>query len=258
LGRVGGPALGAALVGWVGSSGAFALNGLSFVISAAFLLPLSSPAMRREIRSTERSENLNPLQDLRQGIATVLASPWLWISIAIFSLTNITLAGPYSVAMPFLVSDSLKADVGTLGLLYAMFPLGYVAAGIWLGRYQRLRRRGLVMYGMTALAAALLGVFGLLPPLWVLIVAALVNGAALEIGHLIWINTMQEMVPNEQLGRVASIDAVGSFGLLPIGLAAAGWATNRLGAPFVFILGGGFTALISLLALAHPAIRRLD
>ena len=160
--------------------------------------------------------------------------------------------------MPFLVKDSMKADVGTLGLLYSVFPLGYIIGGVWLGRYARIRRRGLVMYGTTALAALMLGLFGLLPPLWVLLAAALINGVALEAGHLVWTNSLQSMVPNAQLGRVVSIDSLGSFGLLPVGLALAGWATQRFGPPAVFVVGGLFTAVVALAALAHPAIRNLD
>jgi hypothetical protein len=51
---------------------------------------------------------------------------------------------------------------------------------------------------------------------------------------------------------------MGSMGLLPIGLALAGWATQQLGPPAVFIIGGLFSAATCLLALAHPAIRGLD
>jgi MFS family permease len=255
LGRVAGPAVGAALVGAIGPAGAFALNGFSFVLSSALLTPL---LLVMTPRPAGESAPTHPWQDLRQGFATVLAAPWLWISILVFGLINITQAGPYAVAMPFLVRNSMKADVGTLGLLYAVFPLGSVIGGVWLGRYERIRRRGPLLYGAIALAALSLGLFGLLPPLWVLLAAALVNGVALEAGSLIWTHLLQSMVPNEQLGRVASIDSLGSFGLLPIGLALAGWATERVGPPAVFVIGGLFTALISLAALAHPAIRKLD
>ena len=255
LGRVAGPAVGAALVAAIGPAAAFAINGLSFLLSSLLLVPL----LRAGLPAPARPPGpLQPWRDLRQGFATVFASPWLWITILMFSLTNVTLAGPYSIAMPFLVKDSLKADVGTLGLLYAVFPLGYILGGIWLGRYARLRHRGLLMYGATAVAALMLGLFGLLPPLWVLLAAALVNGAALEAGHLVWTNSLQSMVPNDQLGRVVSIDSLGSFGLLPVGLALAGWATQQFGPPAVFVIGGLFTAAISLLALLHPAIRNLD
>ena len=255
LGRVAGPAVGAALVAVVGPPAAFLLNALSFIVSTLLLTPLLRAGLPAPASPPGPAP---PWRDLHQGFATVFAAPWLWITILVFSLTNVTLAGPYSIAMPFLVKDSMKADVGTLGLLYSVFPLGYIIGGVWLGRYARIRRRGLVMYGTTALAALMLGLFGLLPPLWVLLAAALINGVALEAGHLVWTNSLQSMVPNAQLGRVVSIDSLGSFGLLPVGLALAGWATQRFGPPAVFVVGGLFTAVVALAALAHPAIRNLD
>jgi hypothetical protein len=57
---------------------------------------------------------------------------------------------------------------------------------------------------------------------------------------------------------VVSIDSLGSFGLLPIGLAVAGWATERIGPPAVFMIGGLVTAVVALAALAHPGIRQFD
>jgi len=256
LGRVAGPAVGAALVASVGPPAAFLLNALSFGVSTLLLTPLLRAGLPAPAAPPGPSRPW--WHDLRQGFATVFAAPWLWITILVFSLTNVTLAGPYAIAMPFLVKDSLKADVATLGLLYSVFPIGYIIGGVWLGRYVRIRRRGLVMYGTTALAALMLGLFGLLPPLWVLLAAALINGAALEAGHLVWTNSLQSMVPNEQLGRVVSIDSLGSFGLLPVGLALAGWATQRFGPPAIFVAGGLATAVVALAALAHPAIRNLD
>jgi DHA3 family tetracycline resistance protein-like MFS transporter len=66
------------------------------------------------------------------------------------------------------------------------------------------------------------------------------------------------MVPHEMLGRVYSIDALGSFVFLPIGFALAGWATDLIGAPTVFLIGGFLTITLALLGLSHPAIRNLD
>lgn len=254
LGRVLGPALGAGVVALIGTPLAFLINGFSFLISAAFLLPL----LRMNLPRVVSEKGASVLRELREGFAAVFASQWLWISILVFALINITLAGPYSVAMPFLVNDSLNASVETLGLLYAVFPIGYIIGGVFLGRFTRIRRRGILMYSAGVVAALMLAVFGLLPSLWVLIVAALINGAALEMGHLTWVNTLQEMVSNEKLGRVASIDNMGSFALLPIGFLLAGWATEMFGAPFVFIVGGLFTAFAFALGLLVPAIRNLD
>jgi len=259
LGRVIGPGLGGAIIGLVGIAGAFMLNGASFFVSAAFLAPLLFLSKRPAPAAAEPGvPRASILGDLREGLATVTGSPVLWISIAVFALTNVTLAGPYSVAMPFLVKDNLHRDVDTLGWLYAMFPIGYVLGVLWMGRLRRIRRRGLVMNLGLALAAVMLGIFGFGLPLAVLMAAAVINGAALEAGNLAWVNLLQERVPADKLGRVSSIDLLGSSVLIPVGFAVAGWATDRFGAPLVFLMGGGLTAVVALLALLHPAIRRLD
>ncbi len=59
------------------------------------------------------------------------------------------------------------------------------------------------------------------------------------------------------LGRVSSIDALGSFVLLPIGYGIAGWATDIIGAPQVFLIGGLATIILALLGLTqrcHPRV----
>ncbi len=260
LGRVIGPGLGGAVIGQLGIAGAFLLNGASFLVSAAFLAPLLFLSKRPTLAGAEPgAQPASILGDVREGLATVAGSPVLWISIVVFALTNITLAGPYSVAMPFLVKDNLHKDVDTLGWLYAMFPIGYVLGVLWMGRLRRIRRRGLVMNLGLALAAVMLAGFGLpQAPLAVLMAAAIINGAALEAGNLAWVNLLQERVPPERLGRVSSIDLMGSYVLIPVGFAVGGWATDQFGAPPVFLMGGGITAVVALLALLHPAIRRLD
>jgi DHA3 family tetracycline resistance protein-like MFS transporter len=126
LGRIGGPALGALIVAGLGTAAAFALDGLSFFVSAACLVPLALAAIPSPFRSAPGARWLT---DLREGLSTVRAAPVLWISIGMFALTNITLAGPYSVAMPFLVKNNLHAGVDTLGLLYAVFRLATSSAG---------------------------------------------------------------------------------------------------------------------------------
>ena len=254
LGRVLGPALGAGVIALIGSPLAFFSNGISFLISAAFLLPL----LRLPLQQPISEKGASVFREIREGIATVLASLWLWFGIIVFALTNITLAGPFSVAMPFLVYDNLGAGVETLGLLYAVFPIGYLLGGIFIGRRAQIRKRGILMYGTGVIASFTLAVFGLVPPIWVLILVALLNGAALEIGHLVWTITLQELVPNEKLGRVASIDNMGSFALVPVGYAVAGWATNAFGAPVVFIVGGVASAIIMGLGFLIPTIRDLD
>jgi MFS family permease len=253
-GRIIGPALGAGLIAAGGTSLAFAIDSASFFISTACLLPL----LRQHFPRPTPEQTSGILHDVRTGMRTVLASPWIWITILVSTLTNVTLGGPYNISLPFLIKQNFGGDVRVLGLLYATFPLGYLIGGIWLGRMTRIRRRGILAYGGSLIAGMGMLALGLPIPLIGLLIAALLNGAALEVFSLIWTNTLQQQVPSEQLGRVASIDMVGSFALLPVGYALAGWATDQVGAANVCIAGGALTILFTAAGLFHPAIRQLD
>jgi MFS family permease len=257
FGRVVGPAIGGLIVGFGGTASAFGFNALSFFIGAltvAALLNLPAPA--REEQSGFSFQQFK--DDLRGGFETIFSSPVLWVAILVFAFTNITLAGPYSIAMPFLVQQKLGGDERMLGFIYAVFPIGYAIASLVMGSFQKIRRRGIIFYVCGAIAGIGLGVFGFGLPLAILVFAALMNGAALEIDSLIWTNLMQELVPPEKMGRVSSVDTLGSFVLLPIGFAFTGWLIDRVGVTAVFIAAGGITVVISLLPLLNSRIRRLD
>lgn len=253
-GRIFGPLIGAGIIATQGTAVAFAVDAATFFVSALFLAPLTRLSLPRPAVASESSV----LADLRSGIATVFSAPWLWITMGMMAITNVTLAGPYQVALPFLVNEHFNADVRVLGWLYAAFPVGYLIGGLWGGSQTRIRARGWTVYGAMIVAGLGMFVLGLPVGLAGILLAAVLNGMALEIISLIWINTLQELVPNDQLGRISSIDMVGTYSLIPIGLALAGWATNTFSAATVCLVGGGVTAAIAALGLIHPAIRAVD
>ena len=264
-----GPALGAALVAAGGTSLTFGLDALSFFISALCVLPMlrsnvDKVQVQAEASETEAEQRSaqdafqQGLKDLREGFKLVLTIPWIWITILLFGLVNIMEAGPRAVAMPFLIKEDLGADVKLLGVLGSAASLGFVVGMLWLGQYTRLHRRGLLSYlSIVATGAALLP-FAFKLPIPILIASMFISGMSTSVFALIWTHTLQEMVPGQMLGRVYSIDALGSFVLLPIGFSLSGWATDRFGAPTVFLIGGLSTIALVLLGLIHPAIRKLD
>jgi DHA3 family tetracycline resistance protein-like MFS transporter len=249
-----GPSLGAIIVAQGGTPLAFAYDGASFLLSAAFLVPL----MRLATPPHPSAPRASAASEIAEGIRYVRGSTWLWLTIAVFALANVTAFGPTAVSLPFLVEGTLHADVRALGLITSMSSVGSILMAVYLGRWPRLRHRGLVGYVSTVVQGVLVALTGLaLSVPWVAALAAL-NGAMVTVFGLIWTNLIQEYVPREMMGRVSSIDALGSYVFLPIGFAAAGWLTDSIGAPTVFYLGGMLTVAIAVLGLAVPAIRKLD
>ena len=265
-----GPALGAALVAAGGTSLTFGLDALSFFLSALCILPLLRLNLDQNQKPAEIPEAVSKPQqpvrvtlkqgftDLLEGFRLVMHIPWIWITILLFGFINIVEAGPRAVALPFLIKNDLGADVELLGLFGSAASLGYVAGMIWLGQYVRLHRRGLLAYFSIVVTGVTMLPFAFKLPVPILTVSMFISGISFAVFALIWTHTLQEMVPGEMLGRVYSIDALGSFVLLPIGFALAGWATELLGAPTVFLIGSISIIVLVLLGLLHPAIRNLD
>ncbi|MBK7456342.1 MAG: MFS transporter [Anaerolineales bacterium] len=264
-----GPAIGAALVASGGTSLTFGLDALSFFISALFVFPLlrgnalETQSAQSADETLRRSKSVREtlkqgMDDIRQGFTVIMAIPWIWITILIYGFVNMSEASPRAVAMPFFIKNDLGADVSLLGIFGTVFSIGFVIGAIVLGQFKRLRKRGLMAYATTLTQGILLLFFAFKFPTPVLIGSMFIYGFSFSVFGMIWNNTLQEMVPHEMLGRVYSIDALGSFVLMPIGFAIAGWATDLIGAPMVFLIGGSATILLALLGLSHPAIRNLD
>jgi hypothetical protein len=188
----------------------------------------------------------------------VLRSPWLWVTIAVAGVSNITLSGPLEAALPLLVRQSLGAGVGVYALLNALLAVGSAVAAIGLGQAVKLRRRGLLLYRAWLVAAAALLVMGLPVTVAGVGLAIFIWGAGIAVVNLVWANTLQELVAPEQLGRVASVDALGSYVLLPIGYGLAGLAANHLGASAAFVAGGAASVFLIGLGLLHSSVGGLD
>ncbi|MBI5946865.1 MAG: MFS transporter [Chloroflexi bacterium] len=251
---IGGPALGALLVATGGTSTAFTLDAATFFISAGFLVFI--PGRSHRVAGGEPSDGW--LTDLGAGLRAVSSRPFLWVTIAVAALANVTISGPHNVALPFLINDVRSEGVGAFGLILSFTGAGAVAAAVVLGRFKHVRRRGWLTNGALLLQGALLTVYATGAPLPVLLTASVFEGACLATFGLIWVGAMQELVPQHLLGRVASIDSLGSYALLPLGYAAAGWASARFGPAEVLAGGGVATMAIAAAGFLHPQVRGLD
>jgi MFS family permease len=203
-----GPAMGAGMVALGGTPSAFALDTLSFFISAACLIPIlrlfGSP------RTEEPAGSI--LRDVRAGLGTVFGMPCL----------------------------------------------GAVLTAFWLGRYTRIRKRGLKLYGVWMLIGIMVVLIGLPISIPGVLAAVFVIGGANTALGLIWENTLQEQIPRELQGRVSSVDFLGSSLLAPVGYAVGGWATELFGPVLIFIVGGILQTGLIGLGLLHPKVRTLD
>lgn len=266
-----GPTLGAICITLLGAPSAFAFDALSFLISAGCLLAIRIPAsssvtIPRVDTLPDTAKKQQGIQgmvvDVREGMRYVTGSTWLWATILIASVANITFFGPTAIAMPKLVYDVFKTGVWLLGVLQTAVTIGALCATLLIAQIPHLRRRGLIAYAAMMLSGLALMLLGLGFPVQsepiVAVVAALLGGFGVSIFGVIWTTVLQELVPADKLGRVASIDMLGSYVLLPAGFALIGVLTDQFGPALLFAVGGTLTFVIAGLGLCIPGIRNLE
>jgi DHA3 family tetracycline resistance protein-like MFS transporter len=281
-----GPGVGSALVAAGGTAAAFGVDAVTFGVSAILIVAAqrsASSAPNRTITrpiasgsqgpgddgSLETGARVGPVQRLRgalrvaghelaAGFATVRDESWIWVTIIVAGVTGITLAGPLEAVLPLLVVRHLGGGVEVLGLLQTLIGAGAIGATIVLGSRRRLHHRGAMLYGAWIVFALAMAVAGYPVGVAGAAIAAAMIGACGSIVGLTWTSALQDLVPSERLGRVASIDALGSSALEPVGYIAAGAAADQIGPAAVFVAGGLVSAGILSLALLDRSIRHLD
>ena len=242
-----GPALAAVLYAPAGSATVFALDAVTFVVAAAVI-------WRARPRAVERTAGEGTLREIAAGARYVASVPWLWITISLAAVVLMIGYAPFQSLLPKLVEDDFGRGVGAYGLLFSLQSAGMVAGTLVFGQVNPRRHRVVLAYGFWALND--ICVIVLVVAAWFELAAALMalRGFFLGFGIALWETVLMELVPEDKLSRVVSLDYFGSFGLLPVGYALtavlSGLFTPRE------ILVAGF-ALAFFLWIPPLALRRV-
>jgi MFS family permease len=276
VGRLLGPIVGAICISVGGPASAFGFDGLTFVISALALLSMRGPLLPHHpaekagssvqgattgSQGDKARQRLREIiEDLREGMSYITRSTWLLVTILVPAVGSFGSAGPLAVALPKLVHDVYGAGVWLLGAFGTAGGLGWIGATFFVGQVH-LRKRGLVAFAFYSLASFALLLLGLPLPHPSEPVVALVAGMLYGFGtgtlQTIWVTLLHELVPNDKLGRVSSIDLLGSLSLLPISYLVVGILADQLGPAWVFLAGGILKLVLNGFALSLRDIRRL-
>lgn len=246
-----GPPLAGFLYHGAGSSWVFAIDALSFLLSA-LLMVVARP------RALEISTGESTLHEIREGARYVAKIPWLWVTITLFAVVLMLQMAPLQVLLPKLVRDHFGRGVGAFGVLSAMVGVGTLAGTLLFGQLQPRHRRGVLTYGLFVVNSIAIAGLALSPSFSLAAGLALLRGLCVGFGVAVWETMLQELVPARLLGRVVSLDFFGSFGLMPIGLALWG-ALAGVAPPGPLIAGGALvSAGMIAVVLMRPWLREVD
>ena len=236
---LGGAALGGLVVGLTSPGIGIAVDAASFFLAAALIAMIQIPTMLR-------IEASNFLAELKEGWREFTSRTWLWVIVVQFGFCNAVTLGAEGVLGPAIADEHFDGAT-TWGLIVTASALGSIAGGLILLRLQPRRLLLSATLGFLLTIPFLVGLAGPVPFLALVSLAAL-GGIGVETFAVLWETTIQQEIPEEKLSRVSSYDALGSFALIPLGLAIVGPAAQFFGTRET-LLGAAAISLTATLAV---------
>jgi DHA3 family tetracycline resistance protein-like MFS transporter len=250
--RLAGPAIGGVLISVTGVGMAFALDALSFAVSAAALFAM---------RARPRAAGVAPASfggDLLAGMRYIRRHVWLWGTFASAAVAYLLFMGPAEVLLPYAVKNELHGSAADLGLVLAAGGIGSVGCAALIGQRGLPRRDITFMYLAWTLATFAVAGYGLATAVWQLMLASLAFNGLETAGTIVWATAKQRHVPAALLGRVSSLDWLISIGLLPLSFALTGPVSSAIGVRSTLVWAGVIGGVVTFAALLLPGMRAIE
>jgi MFS family permease len=245
--QVAGAALGGVLVSAFGPGWVLAFDAATFLLAGGL-----GVMMRVEGRLRQRA---GMVAELREGWREFVGRRWLWSVVAQFAVVNAVGVGAFGVLGAF-AADRQLDGARDWGFILSCDAIGMILGGLLM---VRLRPRRLLVSGASAamLLALPLAAFAAGAPLTVICAASLLAGVGVEIFSVNWMTTLRQEIPHDRFSRIAAYEALGSFGLTPLGAAAAGPAADRLGLERTMWCAAAAILAATALVLTIPDVRTM-
>jgi hypothetical protein len=246
---IGGYAVGAALVSLFGAGWALTIDASSFLLSACLLAGVHGGGAAA---GTSVSPAL--LAQVRAGWREFASRPWVWAMSGQAACINISVSG-LMVLGPLVAVASFGAARGW-GTVLACQAVGAVAGSLAATRVRPRRPLRAAVLLSAGLVPLLLAVAGR-APLAVVVVTALLSGAAASVYEVLIGTTLQQRIPPAALSQIMACDEFGSFLVVPASFAAAGPLAAAVGVTPVLAGAGLLIAVSGILGLLMPSVRTL-
>jgi MFS family permease len=244
-----GPAIASALYAGVGPSTVFAFDAWTYAFSASLLWLARPRAVERE------GEPTGTLREVVDGIRYIAGVPWLWVTISLAALIVMVAFAPYQALLPKLVQEHFHRGVGAYGTLFALQAVGMVVGALLFGQINPRRHRVVLFYSFFALNDLCVIAMALVASYRTAIALVTMRGTLIGFSNALWETVMIELVPEDKLSRVVSLDYFGSFGLTPVGFALTALLAGFFTPSDILVVSFAFAAFLWIAPLASKRLR---
>lgn len=232
------------IVALAGPDTSLVIDGATFAVSALTLALI--PAV-----DAARPRKTKLLSDLREGWHVLESHGWLAIYAIHETVLDVLVLSPFFVLGPIIA----KAHLGGAPA-WSAIALGYVVGNLAAANitYRWAPRRPvLAALAIDIALAPMIALIGLETPIWLIVPAALLAGAATTIYNTLLRTALQANLPEHTLGRATAITGTGSTVLVPLGMGVAGIVAGALGTTTVMLCGAALALTTTAICISFPA-----
>jgi len=249
IGYICGTLLGGILVASFNAGWALLVDAISFFIAGLFVWNIDLP-------SKTRIESPGIIHDLKVGWREFITRSWVITMVLTFSLINMSFESMLQVLGPLNFSDP------ETGPRSWSLNLAGMTAGMMIGGFivLKMKFKRPLFISMILIAISVVWDFALAFefPIVVCVIAAIFSGLTIEFFMVTWNTSMQTHIPEESYSRVNAYDALGSYGIAPIGIVIAGPLASHFGVSTMLIATGTLTFIAACASLTVKSVRNLS
>ena len=248
-----GPALGGILLILGSPTAAFAVNGVTFLLSAVLTRAIRTdlgPDAARLADVPIAAAVAGPSSDVFEGFRALTSSPFV-IALVVTQVATNVLYGMETVLYALTSTQRLGMGIEGVAFLYAAIGVGGIAAAGLAHRLSRRSEAGLVLAVATVLCGLPMATIAVVSEPSVALVVLLIEGAAMIVVDVMVVTSLQRLLGGDVLGRAfGTLDALIVAGILG-GSILAPILVTTVGLEAALLIGGAMMFLAGCAVLVQ-------
>lgn len=249
IGYISGTLLGGIIVASFNAGWGLLVDAISFFIAGIIVWNLELP-------SKSKIESPGIIHDLTVGWREFISRSWVVTMVLTFAIINMAFESMLQVLGPLNFSDPVS------GPRAWSLNLAGMTTGMMIGGFIVLKRKFKrpLFISMALIAVSVIWDFSLALdlPLFICVVSAIFSGLTIEFFMVTWATSLQSHIPEESYSRVNAYDALGSFGIAPLGIVIAGPLATHFGVNAILLATGTLTFIAACASLTVKSVRNLS
>jgi MFS family permease len=250
--RLVGPAIIAFVIHLTNTGAAYVWSAIAYVVVLWLTTRINMPEI------VGRRSTVGPVTQLMEGFRYIAAHRMI-LALVLLGLAPLSIGFAHQTLLPQLV-DELGYDTSMIGYIVSVGAIGGLTGGLMIASHTSIRSKGMFMLASTISYA--LAMFGFAGAAWLDMVflafpLMMLVGVSQTAFRAMNTTILMETTPDHMRGRVVATTLLDT-GLMPVAALGAGIIADERGVGAGYMaLGAGCLAVITLVLVIYPRVRKL-